>query len=144
MIICKSLEVMKSYIIILSVDCNTHLRTLIKKQKKFSMQSFSAKNKGGGGRVTKHGVFLEGGHCFWALFFRFSVNHCWNFWGGHWGRAIGCPPLKKNTMSPSGGKTHFFGQTEISGRWGDRGSQNLAGWEIFILLILPVLKGFSI
>ena len=29
--------------------------------------------------------------------------------------------------SPSGGKTKFFGQTEISGRWGGRGSQNLAG-----------------
>jgi len=34
---------------------------------------------------------------------------------------------KGGGRSPSGGKTKFFGQTEISGRWGGRGSQNLAG-----------------
>ena len=31
-VICKSFEVMKSHIIILSIECNTHLHTLIKKQ----------------------------------------------------------------------------------------------------------------
>ena len=31
--------------------------------------------------------------------------------------------------SPSGEKMQFFGQTEISGRWGGRKFQNLAGWE---------------
>ena len=48
MIICKSFEVMKSYIIILSVDCNTHLHTLIKK-KFFLNGIIFRKNKGGAG-----------------------------------------------------------------------------------------------
>ena len=56
MIICKSFEVMKSYIIILSVDCNTHLHTLIKKQKKNLNAIIFGKNKGGrspsGGKCT--------------------------------------------------------------------------------------------
>ena len=41
-IICKSFEVMKSYIIILSVDCNTHLHTytLIKKKLFFESGEF--------------------------------------------------------------------------------------------------------
>ena len=82
MIICKRFEVMKSYIIILSVDCNTHLHTLIKKNNFFECYHFSQKQRGG--------------------------------------------------RSSSGGKTKFFGQTEISGRWGGRGSkiwpgENLAG-----------------
>jgi len=33
---------------------------------------------------------------------------------------------KGGAMSPSGGKTKIFGQTEISGRWGGWGPQNLA------------------
>ena len=44
-------EVMKSYIIILFVYCNTHLHTLSKKQKSFWMLSFFAKTKGD--QVTK-------------------------------------------------------------------------------------------
>ena len=79
--ICKSFEVMKSYIIILSVDCNTHLHTLSKKQKELWMLSLSAKTK------------------------------------GRRGRSLG------------GGKTQFFGKTEISGWWGGGRFQNLAGWE---------------
>ena len=80
MIFCKSFEVTKSYIIILSVDCNTHLHTSIKKNFVFLNAIIFRKNKGGG-------------------------------------------------RSPSGGKTKFFEQTEISGRWGGRGFQNLAGWK---------------
>ena len=49
MIICKSFEVIKSHIIILSVDCNTHLHTLIKKFFFFWILSFSAKTKEGAG-----------------------------------------------------------------------------------------------
>ena len=63
-IICKLFEIINSYIIILSVDCNTHLYTLTKKQKKIWMISLSAKTKGEG-------------------------------------------------RSPNGGKTKFFGATEI-------------------------------
>ena len=68
-IICKSFEVMKSYIIIFFVDCNTHLHSLNKKK----------------------------------LFFEY-----YHF------------PQKQRGRSPSGGETKFFGQTEISGRWGGR------------------------
>ena len=66
--ICKRFDVIKSYII-LSVDCNTNLHTLNKKQKHFWMLtvSLSAKTKGG--------------------------------------------------RSSSGGKTHFWEQTEICGHW---------------------------
>ena len=35
---------------------------------------------------------------------------------------------KEGGRSPSAEKTHFFGATKISGRWGGRRSQNLAGW----------------
>ena len=38
---------MKSYIIILSVDCNTHLHTLIEKTKKFLNVIIFGENKGG-------------------------------------------------------------------------------------------------
>ena len=44
----------------------------------------------------------------------FEFHHFWQKQGGR---------------SPSAEKTHFFGATEISGRWGGRRSQNLAGWE---------------
>ena len=49
--ICKSFEVMKSYIIILSVDCNTHLHTLSKKQKKFECHHYRRKQRGAGHQV---------------------------------------------------------------------------------------------
>ena len=77
----KNFEVIKCYIIILSVDCNTHSHTLSKKQKDLWMFSLSAKTKGRRGR------------------------------------------------SPGGGKTQFFGKTEISGWWGGERFHNLAGWE---------------
>ena len=48
MIICKSFEVMKNYIIIFSVDCNTHSHTL-NKNKIFLNAIIFRKNKGGGG-----------------------------------------------------------------------------------------------
>ena len=80
MIICKLFEIIKGYIIILSVDCNTHLHTLSKKQKKFECYHDRRKQRRGG-------------------------------------------------RSPSGGKMQFFGQTEISGRWGCRRFQNLGGWK---------------
>ena len=41
---------------------------------------------------------------------------------------------KGGGRSPSGGKTKFFEQTEISGRWGGRGFQNLAGWKKLVSL----------
>ena len=44
--------------------------------------------------------------------------------------------------SPSGGKTHFFGQTEISGRWGGRGTKKSAGCEIGSHS-MPLFKNFK-
>ena len=40
---------MKSYIIILSVDCNTHSHTLIKKKNFFECYHFPQKQRGGAG-----------------------------------------------------------------------------------------------
>ena len=51
MIICKCFEIIKSCIIILSVDCNTHLHTLSKKQKNFECYHFPQTK----GQVTKWG-----------------------------------------------------------------------------------------
>ena len=61
-IICKSFGVMKSYIIILFVDCNTHLHTLSKKQKKFQMLSLSKKTKGTGHQVGGNVIFGADGN----------------------------------------------------------------------------------
>ena len=60
MIFCKSFEVTKSYIIILSVDCNTHLHTLIKKNIFFLNAIIFRKNKGGraGHQVEEKQNFL--------------------------------------------------------------------------------------
>ena len=97
LIICNSFEVMKSYIIILSIDCNAHLHNLIKKQKHFRMLSFSVKTKGGARYQVRQNKF------FWADR---------NFWLMRW------PGLVE--------------------------SQNLAGWEIFIVdTLLAFLCGLK-
>ena len=52
-IICKLFDIIKSYITILFVDCNTHLHGLSKKQKIFEC----CENKGGGHQVGKNAIF---------------------------------------------------------------------------------------
>ena len=47
-IICKLFEIIKGSIIILSIDCNTHLHTISKKQKILNV-IISGENKGGTG-----------------------------------------------------------------------------------------------
>ena len=54
-IICKICEVMKTYIIILSVDCNTHLHTLSKKQKNFECHYYWRKQSGPSGEKCTFG-----------------------------------------------------------------------------------------
>ena len=44
--------------------------------------------------------------------------------------------------SPSGGTTHFWGQTEISGRWGGQGIQKSVGCEIWSHF-MPLFKDFK-
>ena len=50
-IICKLFEIIKGSIIILSVDCNTHLHTLSKNKKKFECNHYWRKQRGAGHQV---------------------------------------------------------------------------------------------
>ena len=56
-IICKRFEIMKSYIIILSVDCNTHLH-ILSKNKKFLNAIIIGENKGEEGQVGRKRTFF--------------------------------------------------------------------------------------
>ena len=108
MIICKLFEIIKSYIIILSVDCNTHLNTLSKKQKNFKCYRYRRKQRGAGHQVGEkcsflgRQKFLAGGSNIWpgssTIFFESKTKKLCNFKGGQFGifEKHGCPSFETN------------------------------------------------
>ena len=139
MIICKSFEVMKSYIIIFSVDCNTHLHTLNKKKHFFSECYHFPQKQRGAGLVSKWGEneIFSADRNFWPmgwpripkfgrvkklvslagiftdLLFELKSKKLCNFKDGQFGifEKHGCPPL----WNEVGHKANFYLAWDASG-----------------------------